>query len=312
MTLEFKEKELAKEMRYGIGNSYIGYISPKGKFVNFNTLFGEPGHDNWRNDASYSFINYVSYIIKDSSLKEYQFLKDYKSFFDENQYPGRDEIVIRGLDYNFYHNTSDFNQFIGYLDKEIDIYKNKAGDPYYGLAYAILKLFKLAYKNGTFFETLGKEIFVMSYEKYITINKMDKYDWRSQDGLYRNYLKKELISYFKDICVQYLRYDSIERFKPDGENIILPKNRNKEYVLEIPRIITTSSPIPNERFYNYLLMDWVIHRLPRYIYNEQTGIFEKESDFYSFYQTEKEQKLDQEIQSIKKLVPIRERYKYFR
>ena len=54
-----------------------------------------------------------------------------------------------------------------------------------------------------------------------------------------------------------------------------------------------------------------IHRLPRYYYNERTGVYEK-SDFNILYQSEKEERLAKEIQSVKKLVPLKERPKYFR
>lgn len=126
-------------------------------------------------------------------------------------------------------------------------------------------------------------------------------------------MKEELLSYFKDICVQYLGYDSLERFKTNGDNLNIPsfgEYYNFDFLAN-PRIITSSYPNINERYYNYLLMDWVVHRLPRYNYNEETGLYEK-SAFSMIYQSETEQKLEQEIQSIKKNVPIKERKKYFR
>ena len=62
-------------------------------------------------------------------------------------------------------------------------------------------------------------------------------------------------------------------------------------------------------FYNYKLMDFQIVQLPRMIYDPSTKTY-KSMPF--FYQTEKEEILEKEINSIKKLVKREERYKYFR
>ena len=59
-------------------------------------------------------------------------------------------------------------------------------------------------------------------------------------------------------------------------------------------------------------MNWNIHRLPRYMFNEKTGIYEKDKDYLNYYFNDKEKIYEEEIKSIKKLVPLKERYKYFR
>lgn len=136
---------------------------------------------------------------------------------------------------------------------------------------------------------------------------------RELESIYRDYLKEDLLSHLKDICVQYLGYDSLERFHPNGSEIEIPY-RYDDYDFDFlanPRIITSSYPNVNERYYNYLIMDWTVHKIPRYYYNEQTGLYEK-SVLSSFYKSETEQKLEQEIKSIKKLVQLQDRKQYFR
>ena len=93
-----------------------------------------------------------------------------------------------------------------------------------------------------------------------------------------------------DYVVQLLNFDKIER---------------------IPQTITTARIDINERFYNYLLMDFKIQRCPAVVYNDNLG------DFCYFRPNEfvvvgKERELEEEIQLIKKYVPLYERPKYFR
>lgn len=183
--------------------------------------------------------------------------------------------------------------------------------------YQLLLFFRNAYKNKRFFESIQRKITIENPD--VAKNRIKYYyrechlsDYRL-DSIYEDELKHELLSHFKDICVQYLGYDSLERFQPNGTLIKIPLYGDYEKFdfLANPRVITSSYPNTNERYFNYLVMNWTVHKLPRYYYNEKTGIYEK-SDFSLFYQNETEQKLEKEIQSIKKLVPLKERYKYFR
>ena len=148
--------------------------------------------------------------------------------------------------------------------------------------------------------------------------KYGDYFFRDYKGEYGKYICKMIISdHFKDICVQYLGYDSLERFSPNG-NIIKPHMR--EYILndgptnfqKTPRIITTSSPTPNERFYNYLLMNWDLHIIPRYIFNEEKGVYEEEPEYMNYHSNTKEENYQKEIKSIRKSIRLEDRYKYFR
>lgn len=170
-----------------------------------------------------------------------------------------------------------------------------------------------------FFEAIDREIKIDNPE-YI-FNKFYKgyeKDMYCADRMVDIYIKEIILKdHFKDICVQYLGYDSLERFSPNGRRIKVP---HREWLItkgptnfqKTPRIITSSAPNPKERFYNYLLMDWDVHILPRYMFNEQTGMYEKEPEYLGFHYSDKEEILAKEIASIKKLVPLEDRPKYFR
>lgn len=321
MTLEFMEERISsreKEKR----EPYVGYFTPNGKLIDFNVLLGENHHGAWKNPVSGAFLSWVSYIVKDTSIEELKEWAYSPNMVTNNQYPGINEYVIRGYGTDYDFNYADFEWFLQTLYRRInsieDIWHTSGRmEGWLAFEYELLLFFKNAYKDKKFFDTIQRKITI---ENPDVIKKSLKYIYRNcnlsdreLEELYRDYLKRELLSYFKDICIQYLGYDALERFTPNGAEIKIP-NRNEEYNFDFlanPRIITSSYPNVNERYYNYLLMDWEVHRIPRYYYNEQTRVYEK-SDFNIYYQSGKEKKLEQEIQSIKKLVPLKERKKYFR
>lgn len=327
MTLDFMKDEINFKETFS-SNPFIGYISPKGKLIDYsNPLEIDTGdHFSWENPASLLFLNYISYIIKDSKSQDCDIKYNLpKEFVQYNSYPGIEEIVKRGgLSHEYYYNQSSIDEFIKKIDDEIkekENYRKKGSfkeKEYFEMEYDILRFFKNAYKNKLFFNSINKIIKVENPEKVIdNIGQIHSFNFiDSADNRYRTYLKRELMDFFKDICVQYLGYDSIERFKPDGNPITISKfnycDYNKNEFLKRPRIITTSALNPNERFFNYLLMEWSVHILPRYRYNDDNGIYEKESSICLYHQKGKEEIFEKEIASIKRLVPIEERYKYFR
>ena len=95
----------------------------------------------------------------------------------------------------------------------------------------------------------------------------------------------------KEILVQACNYDSIES--------------------QLPKTITTSKFNVNEAFYDWLLMDYTVCQIPKKIYSEDE---EKYVDWEQpdFLKTDKELRLGEEIQAIKKLVPLNQRNRYFR
>lgn len=189
------------------------------------------------------------------------------------------------------------------------------------LEYDLLKLFSKLYSNDNFFNSLGREIYADNmdsvWEKYKNMFKFKEYQELDEKYKYyfENYLVIQLMSYFKDVCVQYLGYDSIERAWPIGDlykvNNLYSASNGYVFSPNL-RIITTSARNVNERFYNWLLMDWEIQKIPKKVWNEDEKKFEDESYVFDYIYIDKEEILGKEIESIKRLVPKEERYKYFR
>lgn len=320
MTIEFKEERITSR-EIEIREPYVGYFTPNGKLIDYNVLLGENCHDAWRNPVSWAFLSWVCYIIKGTSIED---LKEwvYPNLVANNQYPGINEYVIRGIGNTYDFNYDNIDCFLQTLYRRIEYIEDTwhvlgKMEGWLAFEYELLLFFRNAYKDKKFFDTIQRKITI---ENPDTIKKILKYKYRNcnltdrkLEDIYCDYLKRELLSYFKEICIQYLGYDALERFTPTGKLIEIPY-RTHEYDFDFlanPRVITSSYPNVNERYYNYLIMGWDVHKIPRYYYNEQTGLYEK-SDFNICYQSEREQKLEQEIQSIRKIKPIKERKKYFR
>jgi len=175
----------------------------------------------------------------------------------------------------------------------------------------------IIYLNKRFFECIGRDIWVEDPEvvKERIKEEYKKCSLRDSelDGLYLRDLRIQLLAHFKDISVQYLGYDSLERFNPETlRELNIPK-KLEEYnfdFLNNPRIITTSCFNPNERYFNWLIRDYVVHQLPKYNFNVLTRIYEQVPDISPFHIKQSEEIYSKEIASIRRLVPREERYKY--
>lgn len=291
---------------------FVGYIAPNGDLIDFTKPFGMSGHDGWDNLISNTFLKYISYIVKNTSIKKLKEEKTPKEIIESLEYKGIDEYVIRG--------NKDYSESIDDLIKEIDwiLGYKKENSRIDRFIYQLLLFYKNAYINNTFFETINKKIEVISESDFMLKNKhLQSESSYNQQIAYLNYLKKQLMSYFKDIAVCYLRYDSIEKFI-NGEIIKVPHNNNyiscfnpySTYFWYTPRTITTSYPNINERFFNFQIMDWSIHKMPRYTFNKNTLKYEEEPDYYDFLFSKREEIYEKEIKAIKRLVPLKERHKY--
>lgn len=318
MTIDFNEQEILKIEQF-TGLPLIGYINPQGKIINYSTLIGEYGHDNWRNPVTPIFLSFVSFVIKNQRMSQYKF-EGYEKLLEMNKYEGFDGIVKRGVDY-----YSDFNQtsYQAFLDKlqrcfeeendNAQFYSFSQRDGFEILKTDMVLFFHKLYSNDNFFDSLGRIIYV---ENRDFIAK--KYNIEDNDRLmkfYYEYLIVNLISYMKDFCVQYLGYDSIERATPYSDLNILNNiydSSNGYTFSNNPRTITTSCTNINERFYNWLLMDWQIQRVPRYFWNEKEKRFKLEQPDYIFHKTNKEEILEKEIEAIRNQIPKTKRKAYFR
>lgn len=111
------------------------------------------------------------------------------------------------------------------------------------------------------------------------------------DGIGKSaYNNEETLDLFKDILVQYLGY---------------------HYVARTPRTIFTSTFKIYENFYNYLLNDFTIVRIPKMNFERQQKRY-IQCDFNEFLISDSELRLKKELQAIKKLVPKEEIANYYR
>lgn len=328
MTIEYKEDEILEKEKNMSGKPLIGYINPYGQILDYSMLVGPYGHENWRNPATWVFTVFVSYIIKDfyvSELESWDWDGSKKIIID-NKYDGIDYVVKRGINCFYEFNDDSYEKFLQQLN---DCLKNEREsiksslslgnslidqDEFDLLRYDLLKLFEKLYSKNDFFDSLGRYIYAERKEtmvqKYKSLSKGDICFYNHMD-----YLMVQLMSYIKDICVQYLGYDSIERAWPLGDKNIVNNifcASNGYTFSKDPRIIVTSERNVNERFYNWLLMDWTIQQVPKKIWDENNKKFVDENYVLDYVHNDKEKIFGKEIDSIRRLVPKNERYKYFR
>lgn len=307
-------KEIISDYEDRKKETYIGFITPNGDYISFNNLLGGRSfHGEAWNPVSYAFLSYASYILKNTDVNTaFEWAQGIengrmqKNLYEKNHYPGMKEIVLRGVRrFNDCNHTS-IDDFLYTLEHQLEnTYRFRGYDM---MVYDLLVFFKNAYANKTFFETIGTKLYADNqdyiHEKY----NLDEKSYDDAESFYLNYLKKQVLSYQKDILVQYLGYDSIERFSSSVDVI----NNDIDNFEDVPRIIMTSDPNPYERFYNYLLMDWQVQRLPRYYWHEDKKKYEVEDSFMQYHKSSTYEKLEQELNAIKKCTSRLERKKYFR
>lgn len=335
MILEYKEEEIIKKERQKGHRNYnkplLGYINPYGEIIDYSLLIGEYGHDNWRNPVTPIFLSYISFVIKGSPIKKLENLKwdKNKKLFYNNKYDGFEDVVKRGLEFLHYINFDSYDDFLTILEKRVQQEKKEATffaknyDSYYGSYYSkdpwdqlrndLTLFFEKCYSDKNFFYSFNR---IVQVENIYDICK--KYNLTILDDkneFYYDYCIMQLMSYFKDICVQYLGYDSIERAIPENKLTLfnnLYHSSNGYIFSPKPKTICTSCQNPNERFYNWKIMDWNIQKIPRYFWNDKEKRFILEDPIMIYHQTEKEIILGKEIESIKKQVPKEYRKEYFR
>ena len=324
MTIDYKQDEIKeKELKTGI--PFAGYFSPQGELIDFNDKISGETHNNTANPVALTYLKYISYIITNEikNGKYGEFLKDHNpEKLREMSLDGIDELIYRGYGSYYTGIHLRFEDFYKEIIEDLNAcenrIKNKEEQSYDRFKLDLLRLFVNAYKNASYIKSIGK---ITRVDNQSTIEEKLKKEYSLDEDdthlllvLLEKTVSKELLSGFKDICVQYLGYDSIERFDLKGNKIVIPK-KDEDYdsmFYSSPRVITSSYKDVYDRYYNYLLMDWSIYQVPRYKYNEETGIYEKEEEIINPYREEQDLKKMEEIQSIKKLVPIRERIKFFK
>ena len=128
----------------------------------------------------------------------------------------------------------------------------------------------------------------------------------NSDCNYKKIIKKQII----DFCREELKYKcnflTSKTFMQDFAVQTIGIDKIETQTL---KIITTTKSNLYEFYFNYLIMGYDIVKIPKIIYNQKTNTFEiKQESLITTYQDEK---YKQEIQLIKKKVPLEQRNKYF-
>ena len=293
MTLPFK-MEVINDTEYSKYNfkhpRFIGYLNKYGQVLKYGSPLGIGGHNdnklttyfenNFRMPSHNIWIQQSenrSVLDLDS---EYWWSENRKSYFKE-----KIEDKINLAKRYGYNASKDVNS--RFLD-DLNVF------------------FYNCYQAKTFMDGFGQNCMILNeyefYQKYCKILQKyqrnineteEQYKKRTDSWFEYDYYwyKKELmLEWYKTVIVQYLHYHLIERCQKG---------------------ITTSDLTPYETFYNYLLNDFTIHQIPRMVYDNEKKMY----IFYeqnNFLVTDRELRLKEEVQAIKKYVPINEREKYYR
>lgn len=275
MTLPFN-KEVINDGEINIENfkypNFVGFLNPYGFPIEFEDKFGYTGHEQ---PPSIQELFRVYYILKIRNSKLISSLEEYiMSDKYQNSEKERYSSILKEELQRCKKNYS--YSMISEQQMEIDVYNFLLN----------------CYSADTFFEGVGNINTCMCEQEfwnqeYKGLYDIEDLDFKLEYGIYKD---KILVDIFKNVMIQYLGYHSIER---------------------VPRTITTSSFRIYETFYNYLLNDFTIFQMPKMIFNpkERKYIPQNPNDFFL---PDSELRLRDEIQAIKKLVPINERAKYYR
>ncbi len=323
MQVKYFDEEIRKTEIFNGSNPFLGYISPLGELIDFSYLIGEKGHGNWKNPVTPLFVTYMSYVNEGDNIEKYKNSEEewYKKLYEINKYKDFSDSVLRGQTYVGY-NEWDYEEFITILNNRINKIKKETHymDEWNRLKFDLMLFFEKCYSKRDFFFSYGNIVKVPCFESFLKMHEKDL-EWIGctsyfdKEDQYREYVIATLMhSAFKDILVQYLGYDSIERAIPKDSPYYLSKNLYyASYGFDYsnyPSILTSCSN-PNERFYNWKLMDWDIKQLDRMLWDEEEKRFVK-SPTRNFHQSDKEIALGKEIEAIKREVPLQKRKEYFR
>jgi len=285
MTIDFYGKEIDK-YEHEHERAYVGYISPMGNLVDYNAKSGGK-HNTISNIVSWTFLMWIKEFIHFEDLD----LKD---------------VLINAT---FDHTTGEI--------KNASIPEsNKTNLELLKLQRDLINFLTIMENNPDFVSKVRERIdvnlipdVVKRERKVLSLKNVTSFEIARVYGLGNT---RNLLALLKDICIEYLGYDSIEKISPNGEYLDF-KDYSKsdiKYYLR-PRTIMTSHSDINVRFFNYLLMDYKITQVLGYKYNSSKGIFERDCELSYLMNSSKDSEYAEEIKNIKKLVPIKEREKYF-
>ena len=264
--------------------NFIGYLSPTGKPIEYSNPLGLGGHDCDR--TTLFFETYFRMTENEIWLQQLE--------------------GINSIDYEHEKDLSKYYRsfFQKRKNDTIEQYKKygKSKNPRTIFMDDMETFFLNCFQAETFNDGFNQNTQILNQAEYNDLYLKDKIQQYKDKGYsdetirriisseYTWYKKRLMLDWYKTVIVQYMHYHLIERC-------------NKG--------ITTSDPKPYETFYNYLLNDFNIHQIPRMIYDNERKMYIPYTR-NEFFIPERELILKEEIESIKKLVPPNERYKYYR
>ncbi len=286
MTIDFYGK-LFEEYEREHYRPFVGYFSPKGKLVDYNTELGGK-HRTIGNIVSWTFLMWIksSDTFKDLGLMDVEM----KASFDKETgiIKNANIPLVEDIDVNLLKLQKDLIELLKVMER----------DP--------LLQAKIS-------ERIDMALIPESVKKHGLISEDDgkMFEIERVFGFANT---TNLLTLLKDILVEYLGYDSIEKIRPNGEYLEYPLNISKEdySFADRPRTIDTSNKEIHVRFFNYLLMDWKVAQMPGYIYNSQKGTFEELPMGMYAIQSGRDLEYQSEIETIRRLVPRKDRIQFFR
>ena len=283
MTLPFNEKIINdnKINTYSFKYpNFAGFLNAYGIPINFDDKFGYTGHEA---ESSIQERFRIFYILK---IKDSKWISQLEKYVMSPKY-------LRSEKEKYIEHLKECSNSLKY---ELKTWKEN-NLPYFPNEQMTLDIYKFlinCYSADTFFDGVGnieecmcRQEFYMTEYKNKDLYDIDDWDFNIEYEMYKDTI---LMNVFKNVMVQYLGYHSVER---------------------TPRTITTSTFNIYETFYNYLLNDFTIFQIPKMIFDsyEKKYIMQRYNEFYL---PDSELRLKDEIESIKKLVKVEERAKYYR
>lgn len=271
--------------------NFIGYLNPIGEIIDYSMPFGLGGHD--VNPSTELFKRYL--YLKEINQEQYN------GFYDEKMDLETEKELTEYRRKNLQSKIMLITEF-GLNDKQYDLLDDD-----------ILRFFYNCYSNELFSVGFNGDNTIMTtnefYEKCfrpiderrkrLYPRQPDEDDYRywcyvpplyNLEDAYRQYKLKRIKEIIKDVMVRYLGY---------------------HYVARIPRTIYTSNFRIYETFYNYLLNDYTIYQLSKMNYdiNQKKYVEQMQNEFLI---PDSELRLKQELEAIKRLVPLNKRHQYYR
>lgn len=291
MTLSFNE-EIVNDKEYSKYNfehpRFIGYLNEYGEALDYSRPLGFGGHDD--NKLTTYFEYYFRMPTHDPWIQQSE---------------GKDGIDLEDEQWYAQDNIEYFKERLehsAYLVREYGVTDN----PYAKFEDDLNRFFYNCYQANTFMEGFGQNCISLNESEYYQrfCKGRELYQRKSNETEeqycerherffeydYHWYKKNLMLDWYKIVIVQYMHYHLVERCKKG---------------------ITTCNLKPYETFYNYLLNDFTIHQIPCMIYDNTKKMYIPYEQ-NQFLVPDSELRLKEEIQAIKKLVPLSERQRYYR